>query len=105
MPCPKCANLAKKAAWPELEVNLLEWIMEKRNNSLPSLVRLKALERGEIWNSRGGNLKQKPPVSAFYEAYAMPCHFNRKQLSPNGFLKTMALKLLPENKDGWIAKE
>ena len=37
----------KKAAWPELEVDLLEWVTEKRNNGLailPSLVRLKALD-------------------------------------------------------------
>ena len=47
MPQLKHANRGKKAAWPELEVDLLSWIMEKRNNRLPilpSLVRLKALE-------------------------------------------------------------
>ena len=43
----KRANRGKKAAWPELEVDLLAWITEKRNNGLallPNLVRLKALE-------------------------------------------------------------
>ena len=47
MPRLKRANRGKKAAWPELEVDLLEWITEKRNNGLailPSLVRLKALD-------------------------------------------------------------
>ena len=47
MPRLKRANRGKKAAWPELEIDLLEWITEKRNNGLailPSLVRLKALE-------------------------------------------------------------
>ena len=47
MPRLKRANRGKKAAWPELEVDLLAWITEKRNNSLailPSIVRLKALE-------------------------------------------------------------
>ena len=47
MPRLKRANRGKTAAWPELEVDLLSWITEKRNNGLailPSLVRLKALE-------------------------------------------------------------
>ena len=47
MPRLKRANRGKKAAWPELEVDLLAWITEKRNNGLailPSIVRLKALE-------------------------------------------------------------
>ena len=47
MPRLKRANRGKKAAWPELEVDLLVWITEKRNNGLsilPSLVRLNALE-------------------------------------------------------------
>ena len=47
MPRLKRANRGKKAAWPELEIDLLAWITEKRNNGLailPSLVRLKALE-------------------------------------------------------------
>ena len=42
----KQSNRGKKAAWPELEVDLIKWITEKRNNGLtilPSLVRLKAL--------------------------------------------------------------
>ena len=46
MPRLKRANRGKKAAWPELEKDLLEWIMEKRNNGLailPQMVRLKAL--------------------------------------------------------------
>ena len=46
MPQLKRANPGKKAAWPELEVDLVSWITEKRNNGLailPSLVRLKAL--------------------------------------------------------------
>ena len=47
MPRLKRANHGKKAAWPELEIDLLKWITEKRNNGLailPSLVRLKALD-------------------------------------------------------------
>ena len=47
MPQLKQANRGKKAAWPELEVDLLAWITEKQNNGLailPSIVRLKALE-------------------------------------------------------------
>ena len=47
MPRLKRANRGKKAAWLELEVDLLAWITEKRNNGLailPSIVRLKALE-------------------------------------------------------------
>jgi len=47
MPQLKRANRGKRAAWPELEIDLLTWITEKRNNGLailPSLVRLKALE-------------------------------------------------------------
>ena len=47
MPQLKCANRGKKAAWPELEVDLLAWITEKRNNGLailPSVEQLKALE-------------------------------------------------------------
>ena len=47
MPRLKRANHGKKAERPELEVNLLEWIIKIRHNSLsilPSLVRLKALE-------------------------------------------------------------
>ena len=41
MPRLKRANRGKKAAWPELEVDLLAWITEKRNNGLailPSIV-------------------------------------------------------------------
>ena len=47
MPRLKRANRGKKAAWPELEVDLLAWITEKRNNGLAilsSIVLLKALE-------------------------------------------------------------
>ena len=47
MPRLKRANHRKKAAWPELEVDLLAWITEKKNNGLailPSIARLKALE-------------------------------------------------------------
>jgi len=46
MPQLKEVNCVKKAAWPELQVDLLEWITEKWNNGLtilPSLVRLKSL--------------------------------------------------------------
>ena len=48
MPRLKRANRGKKAAWPELEIDLLAWITEKRNNGLailPSLVRLKKKNR------------------------------------------------------------
>ena len=47
MPRLKQANRGKKAAWPELEIDVLEWITEKRNNGLailPLMVRLKALQ-------------------------------------------------------------
>lgn len=45
MPRLKQVNRGKKAAWPELEVDLLEWITAEWNNGLtilPSLVRLKS---------------------------------------------------------------
>ena len=47
MPRLKRADRGKKAAWPELETDLLAWITEKKKNGLailPSIVRLKALE-------------------------------------------------------------
>ena len=47
MPRLKRANRGKKAAWPELEKDLLDWITEKCNNGLailPSLVRMHTLE-------------------------------------------------------------
>lgn len=50
MPQLKSANCGKKAAWPEMEINLLAWITGKRKNSLailPSLVQIKALELAE----------------------------------------------------------
>ena len=59
------ANHGKKAAWQELETDLLGWIMEKRNNGLeilPPLVRLKALERAQRMKSIGfqpGSLRQE----------------------------------------------
>lgn len=62
MPRLKRANRGKKAAWPELEIDLLAWITEKRNNGLamlPSLVRLKALElaKEEKYNIPEGQFK------------------------------------------------
>lgn len=62
MPRLKRANRGKKAAWPELEIDLLAWITEKRNNGLailPSLVRLKALElaKDEKYNITEGQFK------------------------------------------------
>ena len=62
MPRLKRANRGKKAAWPELEIDLLAWITEKRNNGLailPSLVRLKALElaKDEKYNIPEGQFK------------------------------------------------
>ena len=47
MPRLKRANRGKKAVWPELEKDRLEWVMEKRNNGLailPTLERIKALD-------------------------------------------------------------
>ena len=44
---PRLKRPGKKAAWPELEIDLLAWFTEKRNNCLailPSLVCLKALD-------------------------------------------------------------
>ena len=68
MPRLKGANRGKKAAWPELEVDLVSWITEKRNNGLailPSLVRLKA---GNHWCQRfmkrnGLSLRQKTTLA------------------------------------------
>ena len=62
MPRLKRANRGKKAAWPELEIDLLAWITEKRNNGLailPSIVRLKALElaKDEKYNITEGQFK------------------------------------------------
>lgn len=62
MPRLKRANRGKRAAWPELEIDLLAWITEKRNNGLailPSLVRLKALElaKDEKYNIPEGQFK------------------------------------------------
>ena len=58
----KRANHGKKAAWPELEIDLLAWITEKRNNGLailPSIVRLKALDlaKDEKYNIPEGHFK------------------------------------------------
>lgn len=62
MPRLKRANRGKKAAWPELEIDLLAWITEKRNNGLailPSIVRLKALDlaKDEKYNIPEGHFK------------------------------------------------
>ena len=62
MPRLRCANHGKKAAWLELEIDLLAWITEKRNNGLailPSLVWLKALElaKDEKYNIPEGQFK------------------------------------------------
>ena len=63
----------KKAAWPELEIDLLTWITEKRNNGLailPSLVRLKAIElaKDKKYNIpegqfKAGNFKKRNALS------------------------------------------
>ena len=62
MPRLKRANRGKKASWPELEIDLLAWITEKRNNGLailPSIVRLKALDlaKDEKYNIPEGHFK------------------------------------------------
>ena len=62
VPRLKHANRGKWAAWPELEIDLLTWITEKRNNGLaimPSLVHLKVLElaKDEKYNIPEGQLK------------------------------------------------
>ena len=62
MPRLKRVNRGKKAAWLELEIDLLAWITEKRNNGiaiLPSLVRLKALDlaKDEKYNIPEGHFK------------------------------------------------
>ena len=72
MPWLKRANRGKRAAWPELEINLLAWITEKRNNGLailPSLVRLKALElvKDETFNIPEGIQGWKSLVSMLHE--------------------------------------
>lgn len=46
MPWLKWVNFGKKAAWPELEVDLLKWITEKWNNG-SLLARPKALDMVE----------------------------------------------------------
>mgnify|MGYP000064302122 FL=1 len=46
MPRLRPANRGKKAAWPELKVDLVSWITERRNNGfaiLPSLVDRKSV--------------------------------------------------------------
>jgi transposase len=72
MPRLKRANRGKKAAWPELEIDLLEWITEKWNNGLailPSLVRLKTLDMAKLekYGIPAGQFKVKL-VPAFHEA-------------------------------------
>ena len=62
MPRLKRANRGKKAAWPELEEDLLDWITEKRNNGLailPSLVCMQALEmaKNEKYGIQAGQFK------------------------------------------------
>ena len=62
MPRLKRVNCGKKAPWPELEIDLLAWITEKRNNDLailPSIVRLKALDlaKDEKYNIPEGHFK------------------------------------------------
>ena len=64
MPRLKRANRGKKAAWPELEKDLLDWITEKRNNGLailPSLVRMQALEmaKNEKYGIQAGQFKAR----------------------------------------------
>lgn len=58
MPCLKHANCGKKAAWPELETDLLGWVTEKRNIGLAVLLLLvrfiKALKMAneeKVWDS------------------------------------------------------
>ena len=64
MPRLKRVNRGKKSARPELEIDLLVWIIEKRNNGiaiLPSLVRLKALElaKDKKYNIPEGQFKAR----------------------------------------------
>ena len=97
MPQLKRANRGKKAAWPELEVDLLEWITEKRNNGLailPSLVRLKALDMAK-------NEKYGIPQGQFKAGNCWCQHFmkrnglslRQRQLLPSSFQLTMRRKL------------
>ena len=56
MPRLKRANRGKKAAWPELEVDLLKWITEKQWSRYFTIVgQAKGPRHGkerEIWDSR-----------------------------------------------------
>ena len=73
MPWIKRANRGKKAARPELEIDLLAWITEKRNNGiaiLPFLARLKAIElaKDKKYNIpegqfKAGNFKKRNALS------------------------------------------
>lgn len=71
MPRLKRANRGKKAAWLELEVDLLAWITEKRNNGLailPSIVRSpRTSQEQEVQNSRRTFQSWQSLVSALHE--------------------------------------
>jgi len=103
MPRLKRANRGKKAAWPELEVDLLEWITEKRSNGLailPSLVRLRALDMaknekygipegqfkaGNHWcqcfmKRNGLSFRQKTTLGREDDQDSYECHFSKHSI-------------------------
>ena len=92
MPSLKRANRRKKTSWPELEVDLLAWIAEKRNNGLailPSIVRQKALELAK-------NEKYRIPEGHFKAGNHWCQRFmKRNGLSPRQ--KTTLVQRLPDD--------
>ena len=92
MPQLKRANRGKKAAWPELEKDLLDWIIEKRNNGLailPSLVRMQALEMAK---------KEKYGIQA--RQFKAGNHWCQRFMKRNGLSlrqKTTLAQRLPED--------
>ena len=99
MPRLKRANRGKKAAWPELEVDLLAWITEKRNNGLailPSIVRLKALELAK-------NKKYRIPEGHFKAGN----HWCQRFMKRNGLShrqKTALAQRLPDDYEEKIVR-
>ena len=99
MPRLKHANRGKKAAWLELEVDLLAWITEKRNNGLAillSIVRLKALKLAK-------NKKYRIPEGHFKAGNHWCQHFMKR----NGLSlrqKTTLAQPLPDDYEEKIVR-
>ena len=99
MPRLKRANHGKKAAWPELEVDLLKWIKEKQNDGLVillSLVSLKALNMAK-------NEKYGIPEGQFKAGN----HWRQRFMKRNGLSlrqKTTLAKRLPDEYEEKIVR-